>query len=120
VARTLEAAARVAENRRRRISTGELNRVLGRSLRDKAPRTSGGRSLKIFYVAQTAVAPPTFALVANRAEPLHFSEERRIENLLRESADFSGSPIRVRVRARSREAESPRRSKSSRRRATSG
>jgi GTP-binding protein len=120
VARTLEAAAQVAENRRRRISTGELNRVLGRSLRDKAPRTSGGRSLKVFYVAQTGVAPPTFALVANRAEPLHFSEERRIENLLRESADFSGSPIRVRVRGRSREAQPARRSKSSRRRATSG
>jgi GTP-binding protein len=125
--RTLEAAARVAENRRRRITTGELNRVLGRSLRDKPPRTSSGRSLKVFYVAQTAVAPPTFALVADRAERLHFSEERRIENLLRESADFSGSPIRLRVRARSREREGPGkvgksrgRSKGSRRRATSG
>jgi GTP-binding protein len=129
VRRTLEAAARVAENRRRRISTGELNRVLGRSLRDKAPRTSAGRTLKVFYVAQTAVAPPTFALVANRAESLHFSEERRIENLLRESADFSGSPIRLRVRARSRDREGERkseragksrgRSKGSRRGATS-
>jgi GTP-binding protein len=119
VRRTLEVAAAVAENRRRRISTGELNRVLGRALRDKAPRTSGGRSLKVFYVAQTGVAPPTFALVADRAEPLHFSEERRIENLLRESADFSGSPIRLRVRARSREAEPGKRSKSSRRKATS-
>ena len=123
--RTLDAAASVAVNRRRRITTGELNRALGRSLRDKPPRTSSGRPLKVFYVAQTAVAPPTFALVANRAEPLHFSEERRIENLLRESADFSGSPIRLRVRARSREREgkddkSRGRSKGSRRRATSG
>jgi GTP-binding protein len=126
----LEAAARVAENRRRRISTGELNRVLGRSLRDKAPRTAAGRSLKVLYVAQTGVAPPTFALVSHRAETLHFSEERRIENLLRESVDFSGSPIRLRVRGRSREREKDpkgkprhqagRRSKSSRRRATSG
>ena len=129
VAKVLEAAARVAENRRRRISTGELNRVLGRSLRDKAPRTAAGRTLKVFYVAQTGVAPPTFALVANRAEPLHFSEERRIENLLRESADFSGSPIRLRIRARSRESEltprstkskKKRSSKSSRKRTTSG
>ena len=119
----------------RRISTGELNRVLGRSLRDKAPRTAAGRTLKVLYVAQTAVAPPTFALVSNRAERLHFSEERRIENLLRETADFSGSGIRMRVRARSREREAEQRrggerrgagkprgrskSKSSRRRATS-
>ena len=117
----------MAENRRRRITTGELNRVLGRSLRDKPPRTANGRLLKVFYVAQTAVAPPTFALVADRAESLHFSEERRIENLVREAADFTGTPIRLRVRARSREGEDARkgsrkggRSRGSRRRATSG
>jgi len=115
VAKVLEAAARVAQNRRRRISTGELNRALGRSLRDKEPRTAAGRTLKVFYVAQTAVAPPTFSLVANRREPLHFSEERRIENLLRESVDFSGSPIRIRVRARSRESEREQRGEGGRR-----
>ncbi|HEY3202610.1 MAG TPA: ribosome biogenesis GTPase Der [Thermoanaerobaculia bacterium] len=116
ITRILGAAAVVAENRYRRIPTGELNRVLGRALRDKAPRTASGRPLKVFYVAQTGVAPPTFALVSSRAEPLHFSEERRIENLLRETADFSGTPIRVVVRERSgREPRPRRRSKSSRR-----
>jgi GTP-binding protein len=99
-----------------------LNRVLGRALRDKAPRSASGRTLKVFYVAQTGVAPPTFALVANRAETLHFSEERRIENLLRESADFAGTPIRILVRERSgrREPSERARSKSSRRRSGSG
>jgi predicted GTPase len=59
--------------------------------------------------------------VADRAEPLHFSEERRVENLIREAGDFSGSPIRVRVRARSRgETARPGRSKSSRRKPSSG
>jgi GTP-binding protein len=127
VSRVLAAAARVAKNRRRRIATGELNRVLGRPLRDKAPRTASGHALKIYYVAQTAVAPPTFALVASRAEPLHFSEERRIENLLREAADFEGSPIRIHVRGRGRERDTGRkhgrprsRSKSSRKRPGSG
>ncbi|MGE5414784.1 MAG: ribosome biogenesis GTPase Der [Syntrophomonadaceae bacterium] len=122
VSRVLAAAAAVAENRHRRIATGELNRVLGRALRDKPPRTAAGRTLKVFYVAQTGVAPPTFALVASRGEPLHFSEERRIENLLREAADFSGTPVRIRVRERSgrREPGAPRRAKSSRRRARSG
>jgi GTP-binding protein len=54
----------------------------------------------VYYVAQTGSAPPTFNLVANRSERLHFSEERRIENILREEVDFSGSPIRIVVRKR--------------------
>ena len=121
VSRVLPAAAAVAENRTRRISTGELNRVLGRALRDKAPRAASGKTLKVFYVAQTGSSPPTFALVASRAEPLHFSEERRIENLVRESADFAGAPIRIRVRERSgrHEAKDRSRSKSSRRKGSS-
>ena len=102
ISRVLETAARVAENRRRRISTGELNRVLGRALRDKPPRTASGGRLKVFYVAQTGAGPPTFTLVANREEALHFSESRRVENILRSAADFAGSPIRISVRERSR------------------
>ena len=100
VGKVLDAAVRVAENRRRRIATGELNRVLGRALRDKEPRTAGGKRLRILYVAQTGVAPPTFNLVANGADRLHCSEERRVENLIRGMADFTGSPIRVKVRSR--------------------
>ena len=102
LSRVLTEAARVASHRRRRLSTGELNRVLGRALRDKPPRTASGKRLTVYYVAQTGAAPPIFTLVANREERLHFSEVRRIENIIRESADFSGSPIRISVRARSR------------------
>lgn len=101
ISRVLPAATDVAANRRRRISTGELNRVLGRALRDKAPRTASGGKLKVFYVAQTGAAPPTFTLVASREEALHFSESRRVENILRGAADFSGVPIRISVRERS-------------------
>ena len=100
VARILDLVAQVAANRRRRISTGELNRVLDRALRDKPPRSASGRPLRVYYVAQTGSAPPTFNLVASRSERLHFSEERRIENILREEVDFSGSPIRIVVRKR--------------------
>ncbi len=107
IGRLLPAAARAAGNRRRRITTGELNRVLGRALRDAPPRTARGTRLKVFYVAQTAVAPPTFTLVCNREEPLHFSESRRIENILRGAAEFTGSPMRISVRARSRSEKSP-------------
>ena len=100
IARVLDTAGKVAENRRRRISTGELNRVLGRPLRDKPLRTASGKRLKVFYVAQTGAAPPTFTLVASRAEALHFSETRRVENIVREAADFRGSPIRISIRGR--------------------
>lgn len=122
ISRILKTAAQVAENRHRRISTGELNRVLGRALRDKAPRSASGRPFKVFYVAQTGVAPPTFALVSSRADPLHFSEERRIDNLIREGADFAGAPIRILVRARSGRREEGARghSKSSQRKPRSG
>lgn len=102
VARILPTTLQVAENRRRRITTGELNRLLGRILRDQPPRTASGKRLRVYFVAQTSVAPPTITLVANRAEALHFSEERRVENLVREAADFAGTPIRISVRARSR------------------
>ena len=103
IRRVLPAAVHAAESRRRRITTGELNRVLGRALRDSPPRTERGTRLRVYYVAQTGVAPPTFTLVCNREEPLHFSESRRIENLLRKAADFRGSPLRVSVRSRSKE-----------------
>jgi GTP-binding protein len=102
VGRILPAAARAAGNRRRRVSTGELNRVLGRALRDSPPQTARGPRLKVYYVAQTGVGPPTFTIVGNREEALHFSETRRIENLVREASDFTGSPIRISVRGRSR------------------
>ena len=101
VRRVLKAAERAADNRRRRISTGELNRVLGRALRDSPPQTIRGMRLRVYYVAQTAISPPTFTLVCNREEELHFSESRRIENIIRRAADFTGTPIRVSVRGRS-------------------
>ena len=101
LSKVLDTVASVSENRRRRITTAELNRVLGVALRDQPPRSASGRILKVYYVAQTGMAPPTFTLVGSRQERLHFSEERRIENMLRKSADFSGTPIRISVRARS-------------------
>jgi GTP-binding protein len=114
VRRVLTAAARAADNRRRRISTGELNRVLGRALRDAPPQTIRGMRLRVYYVAQTAVSPPTFTLVCNREEELHFSESRRIENIIRREADFTGSPLRVSVRGRSGRKGRSRKSKAKR------
>jgi len=111
VSQVLQAAERAANNRLRRISTGELNRVLGRALRDSPPQTVRGLRLRVYYVAQTAIHPPTFTLVCNREEELHFSESRRIENIIRKAADFTGTPIRVSVRGRSTRKSSGRNSK---------
>jgi len=84
---------RVAEARRRRISTGELNRWLANV--DLGRGTSpAARRVKIFYITQASTSPPTFVLFTNQTHKLHFSFERFLENRLREQFDYVGSPIR--------------------------
>ena len=89
----------VAEARRRRVSTGELNRFLAETDFDRATSPSA-RHVKILYITQAAVAPPTFVLFTNQRRPLHFSFERFLENRIREAFDFTGTPIRFRQRLR--------------------
>ena len=84
---------RVAEARRRRVPTGELNRWLSEV--DLARGTSpAGRKIKIYYITQAGTSPPTFVLFTNQTRRLHFSYERFLENKLRERFDFTGAPIR--------------------------
>ncbi|MGB0034412.1 MAG: ribosome biogenesis GTPase Der [Candidatus Acidiferrales bacterium] len=97
---------RVAEARNRRISTGELNRWLASVDLDRGT-TPSSRKVKIFYITQAATAPPTFVLFTNQAKPLHFSYQRFLENRLRASFDFIGTPIRFTQRLKKR---TPRRS----------
>ena len=83
----------VAEARRRRIPTGELNRWLANV--DLGRGTSpAARRVKIFYITKASSAPPTFVLFTNQTRRLHFSFERFLENRLREQFDFLGAPIR--------------------------
>jgi len=93
---------RVAEARKRRISTGELNRWLaGVDLeRGSSPAS---RKVKIYYVTQAATSPPTFVLFTNQKLPLHFSYQRFLENRLRAAFDFTGTPIRFTQRLKQRE-----------------
>jgi GTPase len=84
---------RVANARRRRISTGELNRWVAEVDLDRGT-SPAARRVKIYYVTQAATSPPTFILFTNQSKRLHFSYERFLENLLRKSFDFIGSPIR--------------------------
>jgi GTP-binding protein len=92
---------RVAAARRRRISTGELNRWLASVDLDRGTSPSA-RRVKIFYVTQASSSPPTFILFTNQKERLHFSYERFLENRLREAFDFAGAPIRFIQRVKER------------------
>ena len=84
---------RVAEARRRRISTGELNRWLASVDLDRGT-SPASRKIKIYYVTQATSAPPSFVLFTNQKVPLHFSYQRFLENRLRAAFDFTGTPIR--------------------------
>ena len=101
VARVLEAAVDIWGERRRRISTGELNRVLASASERQLPPVVKGRRPKIFYATQAAVAPPTFVFFANDAGSVHFSYRRYLENRLRDTFGFAGTPLRLVFRDRS-------------------
>jgi GTP-binding protein len=107
---------RAAEARKRRISTGELNRWLASV--DLARGTSpSAHRVKIYYMTQSGVSPPTFIIFTNQRQRLHFSYERFLENRLRESFDFFGSPIRFIQRFRERARDDRERAGQKRRRA---
>ncbi len=81
-----------------RITTGMLNEVLGEATMRVQPPSDKGRRLKIYYMTQISVAPPTFVIFCNNVELFHFSYQRYIENCLRDTFGFSGTPIRLIIR----------------------
>ena len=99
----LEWIDRVAEARRKRVSTGELNRFVAEVTAAHPPASPGRRHVRVLYAAQTGVAPPTFVFFTNVATKFHFSYERFLVNQIRERFGFEGSPIRLHVRKRGRE-----------------
>jgi GTPase len=89
----------VAKERRKRVSTGAMNRFLARVDFERASAPMSKR-VRILYMTQGAVSPPTFILFTDRAVKLHFSYQRFLENQIRESFGFVGSPIWIKTRAR--------------------
>jgi GTPase len=108
VERILAEARRVAEERYRRVPTGELNRVVADAVRAHPPSHVRNRLPKVFYATQAAVAPPTFVIFVNDPELIHFSYRRYLENRIREAYGFLGTPIRLIFRARPSEASARR------------
>jgi GTP-binding protein len=100
VHKVVPAALLVQEARFRRISTGDLNRLVQGALARHAPPSKRGKRLKIYYVSQPGVDPPTFVFHVNNPDLVHFSYERYLENRLREAYEFSGTPLRLLFRRR--------------------
>lgn len=94
----LDLIIEVAEARRKRVATAEVNRVLGElGNRHQAPQ-AGGRDVKVLYGSQIGTAPPTFALVSNHPDQLHESYQRYLLNGFRDAWGFTGVPIRLKLR----------------------
>jgi GTP-binding protein len=100
VGKVLELAVDVWGERRKRVSTPELNRVLRAASLRQAPPAGKLGPPKIFYATQVAVAPPTFVFFARHADQVHFSYKRFLENQLRAEFGFDGTPIRLIFRER--------------------
>ncbi len=81
-----------------RVTTGMLNDVLGDAMIRVQPPSDKGRRLKIYYMTQISVAPPTFVIFCNNVELFHFSYQRFIENCLRDTFGFEGTPIKLIIR----------------------
>jgi len=97
--RLLREVVAVAKERRKRVSTGAMNRFLERVDFQRAPVPMAKR-VRIFYMTQAAVAPPTFVLFTDRAIKLHFAFERFLENQIREAFGFKGTPVWFKVKER--------------------
>lgn len=91
-------AERAYENASRRISTGLLNDVLREAILTNEPPSKNGKRLKIYYVTEVSANPPTFVIFVNDDTLMHFSYRRYLENALRRSFDFEGTPIRLIIR----------------------
>ena len=100
VTKLFELITMVSENNSRRIATGMLNDVLIEALAMNQPPAEKGKQLRIYYMTQVSVKPPTFVLFVNDTELLHFSYKRYLENQLRDAFGFVGTPIHFIARNR--------------------
>jgi GTP-binding protein len=100
VDRVLELAVDIWAERRRRIPTGELNRLVSDATDRTPPPVVRGKRPRLFYATQAAIAPPTFVFFASDASAVHFSYRRYLENRLRDAFGFHGTPVRLVFRDR--------------------
>jgi GTP-binding protein len=107
VASLVDTICAVRENWCKRVTTGELNRFFAEAIETHPPPTMSGRSVRLYYITQAETRPPTFIVVSNWPEHIHFSYQRYVQNQIREHFAFDGTPLRVRYRAKSRKKDPP-------------
>ncbi|MCH5265660.1 MAG: ribosome biogenesis GTPase Der [Lachnospiraceae bacterium] len=90
----------VIQNHSLRVQTGVLNEILMEAVAMQQPPSDKGKRLKLFYMTQVSIKPPTFVLFVNSKELMHFSYQRYIENRIRDAFGFLGTPIRILIRER--------------------
>jgi GTP-binding protein len=90
----------VIQNQQLRITTGVLNEILSEAVSMQQPPSDKGKRLKLFYITQVSVKPPSFVIFVNDKELMHFSYTRYIENKIREAFGFKGTPLRFMIRER--------------------
>ncbi len=90
----------VIENHAQRVSTGVLNEIMTEAVALQQPPSDKGKRLKLYYITQVSVKPPTFVIFVNDRELMHFSYTRYLENKIREAFGFRGTPLRLIVRER--------------------
>ena len=100
ISRMFETLDAVIGNQTMRIQTGVLNEILAEAVAMQQPPSDRGRRLKIFYMTQVAVKPPTFVIFVNDKELMHFSYTRYLENKIRDAFDCGGTPLKFIVRER--------------------
>ena len=100
VTKLFESIDVVLENQSLRIKTGVLNEIMSEAVALQQPPTDKGKRLKLFYITQTGIKPPTFVIFCNDKELFHFSYQRYIENKIREAFGFSGTSIKLIIRER--------------------
>ena len=90
----------VIANQTMRIATGVLNEIMTEAVAMQQPPSDKGKRLKLYYITQVSVKPPTFVIFVNDKELMHFSYTRYLENKIREAFGFRGTPLRFIIRER--------------------
>ena len=90
----------VIENHAMRVSTGVLNEIMAEAVALQQPPSDKGKRLRLYYITQASVKPPTFVIFVNDKELMHFSYTRYIENKIREAFGFQGTPMKFIIRER--------------------
>lgn len=98
--RLFEMIETVSENHSLRIATGVLNEIMSEAVAMQQPPSDKGKRLRLYYITQVGVKPPTFVIFVNDKELMHFSYTRYIENQIREAFGFRGTPLRFIIRER--------------------